>query len=306
MKKVAGLTPDANARAEQLLNSLVGCAFLTLLDESGLAPSDVADPAVALQAAVWSCDYVDKWDRDYETISRLVMEIAKDKPDLARKLFEHPATAWWFGDVNLDAQAWLSIHGTPDRFIYGIPPNVSEWRRPQNPSGPWERYAQKPLGGQSTSTLYAPFFTSELVAREERVGDYRCEFPLAWWSMRILEDVRIFEVHGPSDWHKLCVTYPARGTEDDRLVPNWGAIAEEWDGVHLSLGGLLTTEQNRFESAAGWSMLDFWHAEQTYWLRSIDVEVERQPDFERGMGPPLTHELRMPRFLNSGSMMLRL
>ncbi|MXY46035.1 MAG: hypothetical protein F4Y44_03420 [Chloroflexi bacterium] len=67
-------------------------------------------------------------------------------------------------------------------------------------------------------------------------------------------------------------------------------MAEEWDGVHLSLGGLLTTEQNRHESISGWkdgwAMLDFWHAEQTYWLRALKTETERQPDFEKGMGSP--------------------
>ena len=77
------------------------------------------------------------------------------------------------------------------------------------------------------------------------------------------QDARVFEINGPSDWHGLCVRYQARGTEDDRLVPNWGAVSEEWDGVHLSLGGLLTTEQGRYESPAGWTMLESWHAEQT-------------------------------------------
>ena len=170
----------------------------------------------------------------------------------ARALIEHPIPAWWFDDVDLRAQAWLSIHGTLDKFIYGTPPDTMAWRRPGNPSRPWERYAQKPYGNQNTSTLHGPYLTSELLACDERVGDYRCEFPLAWWSICFLEDVRVFEIHGPADWHDLCVRYPARGTEDDRLVPNWGAVSEEWDGVHLSLGGLLTAEQNRFESPAGW------------------------------------------------------
>ena len=31
-------------------------------------------------------------------------------------------------------------------------------------------------------------------------------------------------------------------------------------------------------------MLDSWHAEQTYWLRALKTEIERQPDFEEGMG----------------------
>ena len=92
------------------------------------------------------------------------------------------------------------------------------------------------------------------------MGDYLCEFPLAWWAMRFPLDARVFEIHDPSDWHELCVRYQARGTEDDRLVPNWGAVSEEWDGVHLSLGGLLITEQGRYESRAGWTMLESWQS----------------------------------------------
>ena len=41
-----------------------------------------------------------------------------------------------------------------------------------------------------------------------------CNFPLAWWTMRFLEEVRVFEIHGPADWYDLCVRYPAKGTED--------------------------------------------------------------------------------------------
>ena len=104
-------------------------------------------------------------------------------------------------------------------------------------------------------------------------------FPLAWWAMRFPQDARVFEINGPSDWHELCVRYQARGTEDDRLVPNWGAVSEEWDGVHLTLGGLLTTEQGRYESPAGWTMLESWQAEQTYWLGSLEIDSERLPDF---------------------------
>ena len=130
--------------------------------------------------------------------------------------------------LDLDAQSWVSIHGTLQKFIYGTPPNTMEW----------EHCVQKPFGGQITSTLYGPHLTSELVGYADRVGDYMCEFPLAWLSMHFLEEVRVFEFHGPADWHELCVRYPANGPEDSRLVPNWGAVAEEWGGVHLSFGGL--------------------------------------------------------------------
>ena len=285
---------DIDTRVEALLNSLVGCEFLVTLVESGIPPEDLADPKVSLWLAALSADSVNRFNADHDLIAAELPALARERAVQARAVIEHPGTAWWFDDIDLDAQAWVSIHWTtpPLRFIYGTPPDTMGWQRPRNPSSGWERYAQKPFSNQTTSTLYGPHLTSKLVGYDERVGDYMCEFPLAWWSMRFLEEVRVFEIHGPSDWHDLCVRYPAKGTEDSRLVPNWGAVAEEWDGVHLSFGGLLTAEQNRYESAAGWTMLDSWHAEQTYWLRAQKTETERQPDFHRGMGPPQIEDIR--------------
>ena len=287
---------DIGTRTAELLNSVVGCAFLVALEESGLTPADAADRNTALRMAAACADYVHRFNSDHDVVAPGVLHLARGKADRARALIEHPDTAWWFSDIDHRGQSWLSIHGTLDRFIYGTPPNTMAWLRLESPATGWEVKAQKPSGNQVTSTLYAPYLSSTLMAYEKRTGDYLCQFPLARWSVRFPEQVRVFEVHGPSDWHDLCVRYPARGREDDRLVPNWGAVSEEWDGVHLSLGGLLTSEQNRYESSDGWTMLDFWHAEQTYWLRGMSTEVKRQPDFDRGVGPPPIRGLRFPEF----------
>ena len=296
---------DTDTRADNLLKSIVGCALVVALDETGLRPGDVADPKTALQMATSCVDFVSRHRSDYDLVAPGVLTLARGKVAEARALIEHPDITWWFDDVDLHAQTWLSIHGTPDKFIYGTPPDTMAWRRPANPSSRWERYAQKPRDHQITSTLYGPHLTSELQAYHHRAGDYYCEFPLASWSISFLEDVRVYEIHGPSDWHDLCVRYPAKGTEDDRLVPNWGAVSEEWDGVHLSFGGLLTAEQNRYESPAGWTMLDSWHAEQTRWLRTLKTETERRPDYDRGMGPSNIRGLRFPDFGGERGTLLR-
>ena len=272
---------DTNTRVEHLLNSNVGCAFVALLDLNYLTPQDMENQKTILHIAADCADFLDRNRADHEIIVPGVRALANEKADQARAIIEHPATDWWFEPLDLNRQAWLSVNWEVDKFIYGTPPNTDKWTRPQNPSGPWERYAQKPIGNQSTSTLYGPRLTSELIAYDDRVGDFWCQFPLAWWAMRFPQDARVFEIHGPSDWHELCVRYPAIYEDDGRLVPNWGAVSEEWDGVHLSLGGLLTTEQARYESSAGWTMLEYWHAEQTYWLRSLDVESTRLPDYDR-------------------------
>ena len=287
---------DIDTQVAGLLNSAVGCAFLLALEESGLTPADAADRITALRMAAACADYVFRFNSDHDVVAPGVLQLAEGKTEQARALLEHPDIAWWFSDIDLCAQSWVSIHGTPDKFIYGTPPDTMAWVSPGNPSTGWEVKAQKPYGNQITSTLYSPHLSSELVAYDERTGDYLCQFPLAWWTVHFPEQVRVFEIHGPSDWHHLCVRYPARGSEDDRLVPDWGAASEEWDGVHLSLGGLLTTEQNQYESSDGWTMLDFWHAEQTFWLRGVETEVKRQPDFDRGLGPPEIRGLRFPHF----------
>ena len=296
---------DTDTRVDHLLNSVVGCAFVVAFDEAGLTPDVVADPNASLRMAAACVNFVFRYNSNHDLVAPGILTLARGQVDQARTLIESPDTQWWFHDVDLDRQTWLSIHGTPDEFIYGTPPDTMAWQQPGNPPRPWERYAQKPYGNQITSTLYGPYLTSKLVAYDSRVGDYDCKFPLAWWSVRFPESVRVYEIHGPSDWHDLCVSYPARGREDDRLVPNWGAASEEWDGVHLSLGGLLTAEQNRYESPDGWTMLDAWHAEQTYWLRALKTETKRRPDFDRGLGPPQINGLRFPDFGEGPGTLLR-
>ena len=282
---------DADKRAEHLMNSVMGCAFALSAEMSGLSADDLADPLVSIPLAADCVDFANRHQfDDHRSAWDKVLALGEKSEKaqrLAREIVDHPGAAWWFEDMNPRRQTWIQAFwqaDKPDREPFGAPPNTAEWRRPANPSVNWERYAQKPGGhiNMTTSTLYAPRLTSELMAYDGHAGDYECDFPLAWWTMRFADDVRIFEIHGPDDWHNLCVRCPARGTEDDRLVPNWSAAADDWDGVHLSFGGMLTAELGRFRSDKGWTMLESTHAELTYWLRPQKTEVERLPDYQQG------------------------
>ncbi len=70
---------------------------------------------------------------------------------------------------------------------------------------------------------------------------------------------------------------PRRRAKTTGSFPDWSAVAHDWDAVHLTLGGLLTSEQVRVESSAGWTELWGWGAEQTLWLRWCFTAVERLP-----------------------------
>ena len=159
---------EINSRVGHLLNSVVGCAFVAALDETGLMPEEVAEPETGLRVAAACVDRVFRFRSDYDLVAPGVLTLARKKAALARALIEHPGTAWWFDDVDLQAQTWLSVHGTPDKFIYGTPPDTMAWQQPGNPPRPWERYAQKPYGNQITSTLYGPYVTSKLDSLAKR------------------------------------------------------------------------------------------------------------------------------------------
>ena len=265
-------------RVEDILSSPFGCAFFANAGEFGYLPEDLANPAVSMPLVAEAVDYVERWNADHEEAVETVLGLASMLRPLVEAALAHDGTAWWYEPLAPERQVWVAHEGEI--------PDPTQWKRPDSPPSRWERYAQKPLGLQYTTTLHLGY-ASLLIAYENRAGDlWPQSWPLQCWGMRMPADVKVYELNGPEDWHRLCVAYPAHDFEDGRLVPDWGAASADWDGVHLSLGGLLSCEQNRRESAEGWSMHEFWHAETTHWLRALDVQCERMPDYHGGEERP--------------------
>lgn len=271
-------------RVEEILASPFGCAFFANAGEFGYLPGDLANPAVSMPLAAQAVGYVEKWNADHEADVERALGLAPILRPLVEATLAYDGTAWWYEPIAPERQVWIAHEGEP--------PDTIQWNRPESPPSRWERYAQKPLGLQYTTTLYGGSATRDgyaslLIAYENRAGDlWPQSWPLQCWRMRMPADVKVYELNGPDDWHRLCVEYPAHDFEDGRLVPDWGAASADWDGVHLSLGGLLGCEQSRRESAAGWSMHEFWHAESTHWLRALGVDCERMADYHGGEERP--------------------
>ena len=265
-------------RVGEILASPMGCAFFADARERGYLPEDLANPAVSFPLAAEAVDMVEKWRSDHAEVVAEMLGLAPVIRPLVEATLAYHGTAWWYEGPDLDRQVWVAHDGeTPDPAL---------WRRPNSPPARWERYAQKPLGLQYTSTSYDGF-VSLLIAYENHAGDHWAQsWPLQCWLMRMPAGVKIYELNGPEDWHRLCVAYPARGSDDDRLVPDWGAASADWDAVHLSFGGLLSCEQGWYESPEGWSMHESWHVEQTFWLRGLDAQFERIPDYHGGEERP--------------------
>ena len=113
-------------------------------------------------------------------------------------------------------------------------------------------------------------------AHDQLIGAWEMDDgPISRWLLPLRPDVRLFELHRPGDWAGLVARYPQvarfphagwelpgpnqshsdvrglvaggyrHGARDEvvaHLVPDWRAIAADFDGVHLSWAGFLTTE----------------------------------------------------------------
>jgi hypothetical protein len=91
--------------------------------------------------------------------------------------------------------------------------------------------------------------------------------------------VRVMEIHTPEDWVRLVTTYPfevsasrrqdwwrATGAREPLYLPDFQAIARDWDGIHVSTRGYLTTATRALPALGGCTVLAGWNPDQTWWL----------------------------------------
>ena len=283
-------------RASDLLNSALGCTFLVAVSETGNPIESITDPEEVLRLAAECADYVDPFGAEHSENVALVLEYAQSRRELARALLEHPNSDWWFSPLDRSCQVWISRDGKT--FL------DMAWQPASEGSKAWEQKVQKPLRRISSSTLKGSA-SSEMIAYDLQVGDHFAGFPLTVYQLVIPETYRVFEIHCPAEWHNLCFSYPAPGKDqssrhDGRITPDWNAVSMDWDGVHLSFGGLLACEQARYERDGTWSMHQFWQAELSFWFNTDGITAIELPEYARNakgseVGIPVFEEQLEPR-----------
>ena len=105
---------------------------------------------------------------------------------------------------------------------------------------------------------------------------------------------RIYEIAEPADWARLVEHHPIEVTASRRHdwynttgragrwhMPDWASVAEQFDAVHLTVWGYLTTAGNAVpvhlldgDSA---SVLAGWTPDATHWLNPAAVSISDSP-----------------------------
>lgn len=255
-------------RLAQLLAAPLGCAFFLTARQAGLTLDELLEPGTSLDIAAAAQSALDPWNPRAEEARAEVGDIDDEDADLAARVVADPRTQWWWDTGPLPAQVQLTDSGPP-------PPDT-----PDEAARGWEAYAQRPLVGLFTATRFGA--TSGMHAEVANdVGDWDPQYPLTEHDIEVADDARVYHITSAADWHRLATAFPApvRGSVAAGVVnevsPDWRLVAEQWDGVHLTLGGLLSALFVPVTSEAGTTTLWTWESERTLWLHR-PFKAERQ------------------------------
>jgi hypothetical protein len=279
---------------EDLLRSVRALAFLAVLAtdtplpfalsrlQKETAPSGIRDQTlrtdqVRLLEVLFATVNDWNWWPQNKALAPLLSSLAPRLRGVADELIHAPATASWWHPLDRSQQIW--VHGG------GSTPTKESLQADLKPLHPW---ASKPRGGFWTSTAL-PGLPSMWTLVPQGSPAPRG----AVWRLPVPGTTRVWEIDGPSSWVELCRQYPDDTTQtygdqwrewglsqDRVLTPSWEQVAEEWDGVHLSMGGLLTTEGVPLDVGNAGTMLEGWGCEGTLWLRWTFGPPERLPDLD--------------------------
>lgn len=277
------LTPAE--RLKVAMRAPVVAAMFACANTEGLAAEDLADPAVALAVASAAMTELAPWSghaagRRYNAM----LEAERMRPFVA-SIVNDARNHWWWADIEREHQIWISDVCSEFADFEYVGRSEREWL---------DAYAQHPDPQACIDSS-----TEMCVSDDDNIRsglhnelsrsvptDWEPEYPLRQFRAIVRPEARVFEIHCPEAWHNLSVTYamqvPSQRMNAQLLssagmeagpAPNWQRVARDWDGIHLSFFGLITslfvTENRGGVSTTLWA----WPSERTLWLRSAFSDV---------------------------------
>jgi len=283
-------------RGRQLCAQLRGCDLGRLADTQ--SPEAFLD---ALAATVSAAMY---WQEP--------AECALARPDLDRALrpvaeavIAAPAAQWWSSPIARDDQ-YEVIFDDPSDPPSPIPDGdahaaLVRWRadeladersaateRPADPTANWtvHWWSAPVIFGLTTST--------RTIGRTGPIGLSLVEDAIGWTAaqcrpLQVHAGASVFEITSPEDWVELVRGYPlavpnsrrhdwwrATGHDLEWAIPDYVAVAEDFDAIHLSVAGYLSTAGRPLAVGATSTVLVGWDPDQTWWL-SDSIEPAGPP-----------------------------
>src|SRR5690348_15038461 len=162
------------------------------------------------------------------------------------------------------------VFDDPDGRLLPDPPHdgraaVLAWRADtlerESSAADWPDDPRAPYSGSwwSTPALSGLRRSTRRLESTGPVGLHLIEDAFSWtsaqcWPLQVHPDASVFEIGGPDDWTELVRRYPlavtksrrhdwwrATGHDFEWAIPDYHAVAADYDAVHLSVAGYLST-----------------------------------------------------------------
>jgi hypothetical protein len=153
--------------------------------------------------------------------------------------------------------------------------------RPRDPAAPWSgRWWSTPALSDlvTTTRSITGLGALKLMLVEDSIGWKRALV----WPLAPASGSRIYEISEPMAWTGLVARYPLEvtlakrhdwwrttGVDASWLMPDWSAVAADYDGVHLTVSGYLTTAGRHLAVGQSGTVLAGWNPDETYWLNDV-------------------------------------
>ena len=210
---------------------------------------------------------------------------------VARVIASSVAAAWWTDAAARDDQWVATFEGTGDAPAVTARQALDSWRNAtQRDESEWRRYPIAPgvsMGGPWWSIPPRRLLrTTRSMGERGPMGLRFVEDGLGWRAaevrrVEVAHSAHVFEITSADDWSELCRQYPLEVTASRRhdwvratgrsgawVIPDWARVADEYDGVHLTVAGYLNSAGRAIpvdDDTA--SVLAGWDPDQTVWLR---------------------------------------
>ena len=232
---------------------------------------------------------------------------------VAEAALTSPAAHWWRDPVDLTDQGyvqWLDQARTEPPRLTGAAQAVRAWRddtlaREESArSWPPDPTANISASWWSTPSLHGLVETSRPRPGLGAVRLLLTEDDCGWqqarvWPLAPRPDVQVYEITGPDAWAALVERYPLRVTRSRRydwwratgragewFIPDYNAVAADYDAVHLTMLGYLTTAGKTVQVTDGATLLAGWHPDTTVWLHDVLASSGEPLDWHRSQDAP--------------------
>lgn len=245
---------------------------------------EVNDP-VALLRGVGQVTEHYPWGFPWHELPNTLEAIKNSLQPVAEIIAGSSEIDWWWSAMAESNQRWLSVNDaklpTSKELVSAISRNSETiemnfwWISPIDLQIP--RTTRGPISSWLSVSLLCPGGPEQIHPESLKV-----------WEVQVPVNASIYEVQDAKDWIALVERFPrhlavssnsdwSRWTRQTGpwILPDWKAISEKYDGVHISIAGYITAAYQALPVRDSFTILTGWRLDETLWLGEAPTAIRQ-------------------------------